>query len=121
MGYNIHIRRHNTGVPDSPIALSDWRVAVECTDGVRMAEEDYQIANPKTGELIRIRNRGGDAEILFPDEGAWRRVFWWFEGRISFGAPRDFELPTCFIRRAATDLARALGARLIGDDGEIYD
>jgi hypothetical protein len=121
MGYDIHIRRRGAGPPDSHIALSEWRAVVECTGGVRMAEGDYQITNPVTGERIRIRNRGGDAEVFFPDEAAWRRVFHWFDGRISFRAGLDFEVPTSLMRRLAGELARELDAQLVGDEGEIYD
>jgi hypothetical protein len=120
-GYSIHIRRRDTGALDSAIALSEWRAVVERTDGVRMVEGDHEITNPKTGELIRIRNPGGDAEVFFSHEAAWRRVFRWSEGHISFAAPRDFNLPTCFLRGLAAELARALDARLVGDEGETYD
>jgi hypothetical protein len=121
MAYSIHIRRRDAGGQDSTIGLSEWRAVVERTDGVRLAEGDYQITNPKTGELIGIRNRGGDAEVFFSHEATWRRVFRWSEGQISFAAPRDFDLPTCSIRRLAAEFARALDARLVGDEGETYD
>ena len=121
MGYSIHIRRRDAGALDSAIALSEWQAVVERSDGVRMAEGDYQITNPKTDELINIRNRGGDAEVFFSHEADWRRVFCWSEGHITFAAPRDFDLPTCLIRKLAAELARALDAQLVGDEGETYD
>ena len=87
-----------------------------------MAEGDYEITNPKTGEIIRLRNAGGDAEAFFPAKSEWLRVFYWSpSGRISFRAPRDFDLPTSIIRRLAAELAHALGASLIGDEGEVYN
>ena len=49
-----------------PIALSEWRAVVQQTHNVRMAEGDFEITNPKTGEIIRLRNAGGDAEAFFP-------------------------------------------------------
>jgi hypothetical protein len=120
MAYEIHITRR---APDAlPIALSEWCAAVQQTPGVRMANGDYEIANPKTGEAIRLRNAGGDAEVFFSVEGNWLRVFRWSPpGDVSFSAPRDFDMPNCGIRRLAAELARALGASLIGDEGEIYD
>jgi hypothetical protein len=122
MAYEIHIERRSADAQLSPIALSEWRAAVSEADGVRMAEGDYQITNPKTDERIRLRNAGGDAEVFFPNDEAWLRVFRWSsDGRISFRAPRDFHVPTCFLRRVAAELARKLDARLIGDEGEIYD
>jgi hypothetical protein len=122
MAYAIHIKRRGADEQLSPITLSEWRAAVSHVDGVRIADGDNHITNPKTGERITLRNAGGDAEVLFPDDGAWRRAFRWSpQGSISFRAPRDFLAPTCFIRRLAAELARELDARLIGDEGEIYD
>jgi hypothetical protein len=122
MAYEIHIKRRGADAQLSPIALSEWRAAASRIDGVRMADGDHHITNPKTGERITSRNAGGDAEVFFPDDAAWLRAFRWSpEGSISFRAPRDFLAPTCFIRRLAAELARELDARLIGDEGEIYD
>jgi hypothetical protein len=121
MAYAIHIERRAHDAEHMLLELSEWRAAVERTDGVRMAEGDFLITNPKTGEVIRLRNEGGDAEVLTGD-GSWRRAFRWSpSGRISFAAPRDFETPTSAIRRLALKLARELDAVLVGDEGEIYD
>jgi hypothetical protein len=121
MAYAIHIRRRAAGAQRRSIELSEWRAVVERTDGVRMADGDLQITNPKTGEIIQLKNAGGDAEVFFPDEAAWRRVFCWSSSGISFGAPRDFLTPASAIRRLAAALARDLDAVLVGDEGEIYD
>jgi hypothetical protein len=115
MGYSIHIER------DSPIALSHWRAAVQRTAGVRLANGDDEITNPKTGKTIRIRNLGGDVEMFFSGEDSRHRVFRWGEGRISFNASPDFLEPDSEVRRLAAELARALGASLVGDEGETYD
>ena len=122
MAYEIHIERRGANAQRLPIALSEWRAVVERTDDVRMAEGDFQTTNPKTGEVIGIRNSGGDAEMFFSDKAAWLRAFRWSpSGRISFRAPRDFEVPTSAIRQAAIVLARGPGALHVGDEGEIYD
>ena len=122
MAYEIHIERRGANAQRLPIALSEWRAVVERTDDVRMAEGDFQTINPKTGEDIRFRNGGGDAEVFSPDNGEWLRAFCWLpSGRISFRAPRDFEAPTSAIRQAAAVLARGLDALVVGDEGEIYN
>jgi hypothetical protein len=122
MAYEIHIERRAPDGQSLPIALSEWRTAVQQTQNVRMAEGDLEITNPKTGEMIRLRNAGGDVEAFFPATAEWLRVFRWSpSGQISFAAPRDFELPTSDVRCLAAELAHALGASLIGDEGEIYD
>jgi len=122
MAYAIHITRRAPDTQILPIALSEWREAVQQTAGVRMADGDFETTNPKTGETIRFRNAGADAEVFFSATGNWLRVFCWSpSGRVSFNAPRDFDLPTSGIRRLAAELACALCASLIGDEGEIYD
>jgi hypothetical protein len=122
MAYEIHIARRAPEGQMLPIALSEWRAVVQQTEDVRMAEGNFEITNPKTDQVIRLRNAGGDAEVFSPTRAEWQRVFRWDPfGRISFRAPRDFHLPTSFIRRLAAELAHALGASLIGDEGDVYD
>jgi hypothetical protein len=123
MGYAIHItRRDSSDSQTLPIALSEWRAVVEQTTGVRLANSDFQAMNPTTAEVIEIQNAGGDAEVFFPADSMWRRVFHWSpSGGVSFRAPSDFEQPTSIIRPLAAALARDLNASLIGDEGEIYD
>jgi hypothetical protein len=122
MAYEIHIARRHLDGQILPIALSEWRAAVQHTPGVRMAKGDYEITNPKTREIIGLRNAGGDAEAFFSAKAEWLRVFRWSpSGRVSFRPPGDFDLPTSSIRHLAAELARALGASLIGDEGEVYD
>jgi hypothetical protein len=122
MAYEIHITRLGPDGHSAPITFSDWRAAVEQTPNIRLAGADHQIGNPQTGEVIRIAHAGGDAEVLLSEDGQWRRVFRWSRtGRISFRAPRDFDRPDCDIRHIAADLARVLGARLVGDEGETYE
>jgi hypothetical protein len=122
MAYEIHIKRIGPDGHFVPVTLSGWRAAVEQTPNVRLARGDDEIANSKTGEVIRITNAGGDVEVLLSGGGQWQRVFRWSQrGSISFKAPDDFSQPDCEIRRVAARLARVLGARLIGDEGETYD
>ena len=115
MGYSIYIER------DSPISLSDWCAAVQQTAGVRLANGNHEVTDRKTGKIIRHRNPGGDAEMLFPAGASWHRVFYWSSGRILFKASPDFLEPGSDIRRVAAELARAVGASLVGDQGEIYE
>jgi hypothetical protein len=120
MAYEIHITRRAPDGKTLPITLSDWHAAVQQTAGVRMASGDYETTNSETGEIIKLRNAGGDAEAFFSLDASWRRVFRWSpSGRVSFNAPRDFDM--LGIRRVAIELARTLGASLVGDEGEIYD
>jgi hypothetical protein len=71
--------------------------------------------------IIRIRATEGDAEVWFPRDGQWHRVFRWWEGSAAFSAryePGDASHPVWV---AAVKLASHLGAVIRGDDGEMYD
>jgi hypothetical protein len=117
MGYEIHIRRDD----ESEIGLDEWRAAVAAIDGMRLASGDAFARNPRTNAKIRIPTQGGDVEVFFPECDAWVRCLSWSHGRISFRPPVDFANPTCWFRWALAALATQLGARLVGDDGEVYD
>lgn len=124
MSYDLHIERMGSH-PDSdptPIPLAEWASAVAGTEGVRLfAAEAHTITNPKTGEVISIPSRRGDAEVFFPDTRQWHAVFRWsgdsavFAGRLD---PGDSSHP---VWAAAVALAHRLDAVIRGDEGEIYD
>ena len=121
MGYEIHIERRDGDEQRLPIALKEWQNAVGATDGVRMAQGDSHVVNPRTGEIVTSPNSGGDAEMLFAANGEWVRVFHWHPpGRASFRATAAFDDENSDISRIARELAARLSAVLIGDDGEIY-
>jgi hypothetical protein len=64
MAYELHIER--LPVDDegeaTPIPLEDWKAALSATEGVRLCPPGADaITNPKTGEVISIPRRDGDA------------------------------------------------------------
>ena len=124
MAYMIHITRDPGGVLESvqEIALEDWISAVNNVEGVRLAEGDYSIRLPETGQVFVMRNTGGDAELHVPHTGEWRRAFRWEDGVIKFVSTEEFTSdPACHLRSIARALASALGAIVCGDDGRIHD
>lgn len=118
MGYEISIRRTN-GV----IFLFEWEAAVAATNGVRLKTGDVSITNPKTREIIRFPNSGGDAEILVAEYEKWKPVFRWRprSGDIVFSLTPEFSEPNGLLRTIARQLASRLGAQVVGDSGEFYD
>jgi hypothetical protein len=90
MAYEIHPVRRTPEGQIRPLPLSEWHAVVQQTQNVRMAEGDFEIANPSTGEIIKVRNTGGDAEVCF-ETNKWLLVFRWSpSGRISFRVPPRF-------------------------------
>lgn len=118
MAYYLHIDRSD----EIPIALSEWQAAVASTDGVRIFKAAANAGiNPKTGEVLSIRAGDGDVEVYFPDSGEWVAVFRWYGASAVFSPRGDVIDPTHPTWKAAVLLATTLGARIRGDDGEIYD
>lgn len=114
MAYEIHITRG-----EDEIALDEWVAAVAAAEGCRLAEGDYLVTLPETGQVFRFHNTGGDTEVHVA--GVWRRVFRWHEGRVSFVGPNDFHIEDTHMRCLVRTLATALQAKVVGDEGRIFD
>jgi len=122
LAYELHIER-----PERQIAPDEWRAAVQKVSGLRFAKGDTVGVNPATNEQIRIAGGEDDVEVLLAHGGLfgigarqeWVRVFRFSRGRASF-KPGDTNSPSDPVRRAAAQLARALGAQIVGDEGESY-
>jgi len=92
MSYSLYIKR-----PDQAISLDEWTLAIDATEGMRIAPTNMHAAvNPQTGEKIGILKRAGDAEIFDIDTGEWHVAILWREmhGEGYFRAP----LKTMFSR-----------------------
>lgn len=122
MAYMIHITRDANALESAQgIPLEDWVDAVNRIDGVRLAEGDYSVRLPETGQTFVLHNNGGDADLHIPHTGEWRRVFRWDVTSIQFVGTEEFGAdPACRLRSVARALAEALQAVMRGDDGEIY-
>src|SRR6187399_1009918 len=115
MAYCLHIEREN----EVPIALAEWRAAVEKTEGVRIfALAAHTGINPQTGEILRMQANEGDAEVFFPDEQEWQSIFRWRGDAAIFAARFDITKTSHPIWKAAAALATLLGAVIRGDEGE---
>jgi hypothetical protein len=114
MGYAIYIRR------EPPLTLSEWKAAVDNTEGVRLDSHGVSATNPRTGDVFSIDGVDGDAQVKVA--GEWLPCFLWRDsGAVAFRAPREFSDPACTVRIAAKRLATRLGAKLVGDGGEEYE
>lgn len=122
MAYMIRITRNTEGEEDgAAITLAEWIDAVNGIAHVRLAEGDYSVTLPETGQVFTLRNNGGDAELYLPLVNAWRRVFRWDEEDISFVGTDEFASDAaCQLRAIARQLAEVLEASVVGDEGEVY-
>ncbi len=124
MAYELHIERE-----EQDISLDEWLEALQSVPNVREKVGDTVAVNPRTGEEIRIGPNDGDAEALIVRGGffgigrreEWITAFRFFEGKASFKATSDLDSPKSSLRIAAAQLAAALNATIVGDEGEEYD
>ena len=118
MAYYLHIERAD----ESPIAFSEWRDAVEATEGVRLyTAAAHTGINPQTGEVLSMRSGEGDTEVFFPEESEWGSIFIWRGESAVFAARFETTETSHPVWRAAVALATLLGAIIRGDEGEVYD
>lgn len=121
MAYMIRITRDARAEKGGAITLAEWVAAVEALEHTRLADGDYSVTLPETGQVFTLRNNGGDAELFHPQANAWRRVFRWDDEEVSFVGSDEFTRDAaCHLRSIARQLAEALQASVIGDEGETY-
>jgi hypothetical protein len=122
MAYMIRITRNRKGGEGGDaITLPEWIDAVDSLAHVRLADGDYAVTLPETGQVFTLRNTGGDAEVFLPHADSWRRVFRWDDEQVSFVGTEEFvSNAVCQLRRIARQLAEVLQASVIGDEGETY-
>ncbi len=120
MGYNLHIERWSD-YSRVEITLDEWKSAVVRVIGIRLQTSDTTLANPAIPEqMIRMPLREGSVEVHLVSDDSWTPAITWRKGRATFGAPQVMDA-TDPVWAAATTLARLLGAKICGDEGEFYD
>jgi hypothetical protein len=121
MAYALHIEQQSASEERVQIPLEEWKLALAAVDGVRLCNERALTLTSKEGNVLRNPHRDGDAEVYFPQDGAWYAVFAWHKGSVTFEldySPGESASP---VWTTAAALARQLGAIIRGDDGERYD
>lgn len=114
MGYGVHLRR------DRPITEAEWTGAVGTVDNVRLAQTKVlTVTNPVTGESISRDVGPFEAEAYV--DGEWYLAFRYREGEAVTDATRGFDNHEDPLRTVMRGLAAALGARIVGAEGETYD
>ena len=123
MGYSLHIE-----IEDSEIELEEWISVIESIDNARMLIQGAKAVNSKIGEEIIIESSPGDVEVLFirksllgfRKRSSWEPCFWFSHGKASFNATKDIESPGNPVHQVASEAAKALSAKIVGDEGEVY-
>jgi hypothetical protein len=116
MGYDVHItRKEDWADPDGPaISLEEWLAVVAADPEMRL--DGYAEAH-RDGSVLRMECEGLAVWTAYSGHGLNGNMAWFLfnDDRIVVRNP-DNE-----ILRKMWTLARALSARVQGDDGEFYD
>ena len=114
---------------DEGISLEEWEQAVNNCPLTKIDCSDIQGVNPRTGEVIVVGGKKGDAAVKFSEGGflgigakvTWEKVFRFASSYGSFNYSESMELPDNQVRIAAAELAKLLGARILGEGDEEYN
>lgn len=114
MAYSFHIV-----LDEDDIEIDDWIDAVGNIDGIKIDRSDSTEINPETGDEISIAGSDGAVSVLIGSE--WVQCIYFREGRATFNAVADIESPTHPVHIAVSRLSGVLGAKIVGDEGEVYE
>ena len=114
MAYCLHIESE-----DDEIDIDEWISAVSDTPGARIDTDAATVSNPTTGEEITIAAGSGDVSVLIDSE--WIKCLFFADGRATFNAVAGIEKPSNAVHVAVSKIAGAIGAKIVGDEGELYE
>ncbi len=107
MGYDIHIIRTD----DWPDAESN-PITKEDVDRLLAADPDLQWS---TADYVDMLEADGTIKHYYMILWKGEPVFWWYKGEITCARAVDSQVVKM------VQMARVLGARVVGDDGERYE
>jgi hypothetical protein len=118
MGYDVHITRAESwrDSEDQSISLDEWLAYIEQDTEMRL--DGFAEAQIKeTGEILRVESEGLAVWTDYSSHGEGGNMAW-FDHRCGEIIVKN---PDREILDKMAQIARALGARVQGDEGENYD
>ena len=112
--YELHFER------EKPITIEEWSSTINNFKAVRINDSPIKNKNPNTGEIITIIVPTGSAQVFFPKKNSWHHVFN-FGKEISFSPNENWDNPNNELRLLTFDIANELGAKIVGQEGEVYN
>jgi hypothetical protein len=116
MGYDLHITRKQRWSDENglEIRLDEWIAIVAADQDMRL--DGYAETRVGDGSILRIENEGLSVWTAWPRQS--ENGFAWFSFRNGNVVVKN---PDLEIRRKMSSLAKALSAKVQGDEGEFYD
>ncbi len=109
MGYNLHITRADTWrqAKCNPIKKSEWDLMVLSDCSLLFSTTEYYEHRIEDGVIERVHP-------VYWMEHADQPAFWYADGEITCRNPDDVTV------QKLLEIAKILGARVFGDNGEEY-
>lgn len=116
MGYEVHITRKTDWFDkDGPIiSLEDWKAYVSSDPDMRL--DGYAEATTRNGEVLRVEDEGLAVWTAYSGHGINGNMAWLYPGSGGIIAKNPDEE----ILQKMFEIAQALGAHVVGDEGEEY-
>lgn len=115
MGYDIHITRKTNWFEEEPkIGRDEWQAVVASDDEMRL--DGYAEARVGSGVVLRVESEGLAVWTAYSGHAANGNMAW-FDFR---GGNVVVKNPDAEILGKMCEIADKLGARVQGDDGELY-
>jgi hypothetical protein len=123
MAYELMIWREDN------ISTDEWVDAISAVKNVKIDSSKTVAKNPNTGAVIEIEGKSTDASIKY-SKGRffWQKETWVHSFRFSskfgfakFPYSEELDLPDNQLRIVASQLAKILNAKIIGEGDELYD
>lgn len=116
MGYEIHITRKTEWFDeDGPeISLEDWKAYIASDPEMRL--DGYAEATMENGDVFRTEHDGIAVWTAYSGHGVDGNMAWLYPGSCGIVAKN----PDREILAKMFEIAQALGARVVGDEGEEY-
>jgi hypothetical protein len=116
MGYEVHITRAEEWSESeaNPITFEEWRAYIKSDPEMRL--DGFAEARTQDGGVIRIESEGLSVWTAWPGDQSEGNLAWMDHrnGRIAVKSP------DAAILKKMCSIAEKLGARVQGDEGEIY-
>ncbi|MCF6440738.1 hypothetical protein L1077_14980 [Pseudoalteromonas luteoviolacea] len=117
MAFALHITKEN-----GDISFPDWVEAVLKTQGANLEGQPTVGRNPKTGEIITVGGKPHNVSVQFPENEEWQTCIFFNDGVASFnGTSSMIDDEKNPVRLVAKSIANFVDAKIVGDEGEVYD
>lgn len=115
-------RDPETGRLTSPISLEEWKQAIQGLPSVRLCMGDIRVENPRSGEVVTMKNLGGDAEYHSNALGGWQRAFQWSpSGQVHLNVGAFLNRKAQIDISIPQEIARRLGAKIYEEGDAVVE